>query len=1033
MAKNTRTYWYNYLDISRILNTKSDNGPLYHVEDATSQNIEQLTQAVSRAIATLQLNTGQTAAVIPINLGRSVQGVYHGSHWVGVVIRRDAQNNLEAFYNDSIGMPMDYSLPALRRILTRHEIPEERITDFQTVQQNNGYDCGAWTVLNLDSIATTGNLPTATEGDVIVQRREEFGYVHGASESLEHGRGPHAKEETKEAPDNVKEPIKVVFSGHRGYGASQVQPQREDGQLFPENSLISFQKVMKSGAESIEFDLYLSQDKHLMVVHDDDLAINAHYILQERDRGKAQDAQGGYHPVGAKVPIVAGKTLVTKIPAGVLRKEYDISKGLRMPDKLLESEEHLYKTIPEFQEVLKLVVTENARRAGSDLPRIILNIELKGHNTGLHVQKVIDDFNAPLAPAVQIKQEEIYYMSFLSQELAAIAGFNVQDGSGHEVRTVAPNPSANLILGVPTNVQYINVDPNYAIGLPPTLNRQALKNWVENLHGALKGLQGRGGKGLTGVDLSMWDVLDPSVEYFCKGLGLPIHIAVTPYGPKDLIGPHVNTALRNIEKISITQGKYLTGEHTMLVKTDNPNLLQNIIQEFSASSQSMQSFSVEGPVKIRKAGLMPAIDTVVEREVVEASGLTFHEKPPALIKKAQEEEAKKREEELRQREEEALRKAAEKPSTTDDNTTGKGSASYENVSYWNEYSNSSMKKILELRLKSTDINIEHIKIIHPNYIFNEVTLLTFIKDLVTQIDVADIETGSGIRPKLLIPVNIDNKHWVGMVIEFTNDRVVVTYMDSEAHPMPKSLNDGLKAELERSYHNSIIEIIEKEVEHQKYNNCGLEVIENLIAAVAEETISIDQEETLAMHSILYEQYLIEKALQETGSRGIYEVGQDSTTKELSDTHQTSWEKEMNKMWNEAQDSNLGEEELRIMDAIWNQSQVHGTETTEGETRLSGVKNSISQSLSSLVSINPNDIISSLHSMAQLLSTGSSSRCGVEINTPGESVPERLDTFTTNSTNVFGMPLRNGNMLSSETLSLREPMQTIGSVDESWAE
>jgi hypothetical protein len=308
-------------------------------------------------------------------------------------------------------------------------------------------------------------------------------------------------------------------------------------------------------------------------------------------------------------------------------------------------------------------------------------------------------------------------------------------------------------------------------------------------------------------------------------------------------------------------------------------------------------------------------------------------------------------------------------------------------------------------------------------------------------------TGGGITPTLLIPVNINNQHWVGITVEFIDDKIKVTYMDSEANPMPKSLNEGLKAELGRSYSDLTIEIAGKEVELQKYNNCGLEVIENLIAAVAGKGARIDQEEELEFHSELYEQYLIEKALQvekvtqEIGSKDTYEAGQDSTIKELSNTHQVSWEEEMDKIWEEAQSSNLGEEELRVMDAIWTQAQACSVQTTErgvGQHTsylkgwMKSVKDSMVQSGSILTQIQPNDIISAMNSMAKLLA-GVSSNCGVEVNAPTERVPERLDVFNSTQNNISGIPSRNGSMSSSEMLSVLDPLNTTGSIGESLVE
>lgn len=201
------------------------------------------------------------------------------------------------------------------------------------------------------------------------------------------------------------------------------------------------------------------------------------------------------------------------------------------------------------------------------------------------------------------------------------------------------------------------------------------------------------------------------------------------------------------------------------------------------------------------------------------------------------------------------------------NFTGKGTTDYKDKRSWNEYSRVAMKEILDLRLKSLGIDTEDTKIILPGYVFDEVTAVDFMKDLIPQINaVITTEDSNVIRQELLVPVNLYGKHWVGVTIEFADGKIKVTYMDSEGNSIPQLLNEALAAALAKAYANMNIELTEKAVEHQKSNNCGLEVIENLIAAVAGEAVRIEQDEVLKAHSILYEQHLIEKALEEEKAR-----------------------------------------------------------------------------------------------------------------------------------------------------------------------
>lgn len=124
------------------------------------------------------------AAVIPINLGTSSGGIWYGNHWVGLVIKKSG-GIFHAFYNDSFGTQMEDSFPTeeraefctLKQILVNHGVTVDNITDFKAKQQKNGYDCGPWTILNLDSIARTERPAEANEASVIAQRSEFFRYI----------------------------------------------------------------------------------------------------------------------------------------------------------------------------------------------------------------------------------------------------------------------------------------------------------------------------------------------------------------------------------------------------------------------------------------------------------------------------------------------------------------------------------------------------------------------------------------------------------------------------------------------------------------------------------------------------------------------------------------------------------------------------------------------------------------------------------------------------------------------------------------
>lgn len=73
-------YWYNYSDINKLLIEKSEAQTHYMVIEATSTDNLQTLQRVSEVFKALKELNSPNVAVIPINLGRSNQGVWQGSH-----------------------------------------------------------------------------------------------------------------------------------------------------------------------------------------------------------------------------------------------------------------------------------------------------------------------------------------------------------------------------------------------------------------------------------------------------------------------------------------------------------------------------------------------------------------------------------------------------------------------------------------------------------------------------------------------------------------------------------------------------------------------------------------------------------------------------------------------------------------------------------------------------------------------------------------------------------------------------------------
>lgn len=177
MYKKQENTWYSYVDINYLLHRASNNQSLFLVEDAASNDETHATQRVNSALESLSSNPGVASVVVPINLGNKNAGVWQGLHWVTLVIRREI-GVLKAYYNDSYGTPMETSVAYLKQILINHDIAIGNITDLQTAQQSNGYDCGPWTVLNSIGLASNGQLPGFLSKDaskeVINQQRQSL-------------------------------------------------------------------------------------------------------------------------------------------------------------------------------------------------------------------------------------------------------------------------------------------------------------------------------------------------------------------------------------------------------------------------------------------------------------------------------------------------------------------------------------------------------------------------------------------------------------------------------------------------------------------------------------------------------------------------------------------------------------------------------------------------------------------------------------------------------------------------------------------
>lgn len=91
---------------------------------------------------------------------------------------------------------------------------------------------------------------------------------------------------------------KLIVNGHRGFGAK-----------YPENTLISFEKAIDIGADSIEYDLHLTRDGNLVVTHDDEVSrcSNGHGVVEEMTFAELRELDFGAWKspefAGEKIPL----------------------------------------------------------------------------------------------------------------------------------------------------------------------------------------------------------------------------------------------------------------------------------------------------------------------------------------------------------------------------------------------------------------------------------------------------------------------------------------------------------------------------------------------------------------------------------------------------------------------------------------------------------------------------------------------------------------------------------------------------------
>ena len=168
----------------------------------------------------------------------------------------------------------------------------------------------------------------------------------------------------------------------------------------------------------------------------------------------------------------------------------------------------------------------------------------------------------------------------------------------------------------------------------------------------------------------------------------------------------------------------------------------------------------------------------------------------------------------------------------------------------NKYYAQGIDNMLKLRLKNlSDDEMAGIGILPAKYLhtgFDNNAEESLVYDL--------IESFSHNKDTLLVPYNIHGKHWVGMVAKKINDVVEITYMDSENREIPNELISNIKSCFTK--HNYTTNFVQEQVEFQLQNNCGSELIENIVFHLTQ--ARLPQEGVVEFYMNLFEEDLIKE-------------------------------------------------------------------------------------------------------------------------------------------------------------------------------
>jgi glycerophosphoryl diester phosphodiesterase len=188
-------------------------------------------------------------------------------------------------------------------------------------------------------------------------------------------------------------PEKPLVIAHRGYSL-----------VAPENTLLSYQKAIESGADMIELDINLTSDGELVMIHDHRLerTTNGTGYVHEHSLSEIQSLDAGYH----FKPYIKGTT----IPTTEETIKFAIKSGIKMCFEIKGGEVERSKIIA--HKLIELFIKYNAFKWASIssyfpeasavarqlCPELIITRERIPDNTEFDLQDAISQANTLNSP-----------------------------------------------------------------------------------------------------------------------------------------------------------------------------------------------------------------------------------------------------------------------------------------------------------------------------------------------------------------------------------------------------------------------------------------------------------------------------------------------------------------------------------------------------------------------------------------------------------------------------------------------------------